>query len=87
MRGVLWALALPGAHPGQPLPRRQDPTHPPFPADFLLIYSLFWKTDDGKPSCDFTNQKVWIIIWQSLNVLGEVGLLAALGELDPVAPH
>jgi len=48
-------------------------------ADFLLIYSLFWKTDDGKPSCDFTNQKVWIIIWQSLNILGEVGLCAALG--------
>ena len=28
------------------------------PADFLLVYSLFWKAIDGKPVCDFTNQKV-----------------------------
>ena len=28
------------------------------PADFLLVYSLFWKAVDGKPVCDFTNQKV-----------------------------
>ena len=28
------------------------------PADFLLVYSLFWKAMDGKPVCDFTNQKV-----------------------------
>ena len=27
-------------------------------ADFLLVYSLFWKAADGKPVCDFTNQKV-----------------------------
>lgn len=48
-------------------------------ADFLLIYSLFWKTDDGKPSCDFTNQKVWIVIWQVLNCLAVPGLGVALG--------
>merc|ERR1712080_593857 len=47
-------------------------------ADFLVIYSLFWKKDDGKPSCDFTNQKVWIFIWQVLNIFGILGLCAAL---------
>merc|ERR1712059_40663 len=47
--------------------------------DFLLFYSLFWKTDGGKPSCDFTDQKVWILIWQVLNAIGVLGLAVALG--------
>ena len=48
-------------------------------ADFLLLYSLFWKSDDGKPSCDFTNQKVWIMIWQVCNIGAVLGLAVALG--------
>ena len=51
-----------------------------FQADFLLLYSLFWKSDDGKPSCDFTNQKVWILIWQVCNVMAILGLTVALGK-------
>jgi len=48
-------------------------------ADFLLVYSLFWKAIDGKPVCDFTNQKVWVIIWQIMNLLGVLGVGVALG--------
>jgi len=50
-----------------------------FYADFLLVYSLFWKAIDGKPVCDFTNQKVWVIIWQIMNLLGVLGVGVALG--------
>ena len=49
-------------------------------ADTILLYSLFKKSDEGKPSCDFTNQKVWILIWATLNILAVVGLLVALGN-------
>ena len=52
---------------------------PPAAADTILLYSLFKKSDEGKPSCDFTNQKVWILIWATLNILAVVGLLVALG--------
>jgi len=48
-------------------------------ADFLLVYSLFWKAMDGKPVCDFTNQKVWVIMWQIMNLLGVLGIGVALG--------
>ena len=48
-------------------------------ADFLLLYSLFWKSDGGKPACDFTNQRVWIMIWQVLNIVAILGLAVALG--------
>jgi len=48
-------------------------------ADFLLVYSLFWKAIDGKPVCDFTNQKVWVIMWQIMNLLGVLGVGVALG--------
>ena len=53
---------------------------PPAAADTILLYSLFKKSDEGKPSCDFTNQKVWILIWATLNILAVVGLLVALGN-------
>jgi len=45
----------------------------------ILLYSLFIKTNDGKPGCDFTNQKVWIWIWEILNILAIIGLIIALG--------
>ena len=48
-------------------------------SDFLLLFSLFWKSDNGKPSCDFTNQKVWLLIWQVCNAFGVLGLAVALG--------
>jgi len=48
-------------------------------ADFLLVYSLFWKAVDGKPVCDFTNQKVWVIMWQVMNLVGVIGIGVALG--------
>jgi len=51
----------------------------PAAADTILLYSLFKKSDEGKPTCDFTNQKVWILIWATLNILAVVGLLVALG--------
>ena len=51
-------------------------------ADVILLYSLFIKTNDGKPGCDFSNQKVWIWIWEIINILAIVGLIIALGELD-----
>merc|ERR1711864_61967 len=47
--------------------------------DILLLYSLFGGTGDGRPACDFLNQKVWILIWQVCNVLSVLGLLIALG--------
>ena len=50
-------------------------------ADVILLYSLFIKTNDGKPGCDFSNQKVWIWIWEIINILAIVGLIIALGEL------
>ena len=53
---------------------------PPTAADTILLYSLFKKSDEGKPTCDFTNQKVWILIWATLNILAVVGLLVALGN-------
>jgi len=48
-------------------------------ADFLLVYSLFCKARDGKPVCDFTNQKVWVVMWQMMNLLGMLGVGVALG--------
>merc|ERR1712025_8584 len=48
-------------------------------ADVILLYSLFIKTNDGKPGCDFSNQKVWIWIWEIINILAIVGLIIALG--------
>merc|ERR1711936_753522 len=48
-------------------------------ADFLLIWSLNRRSEEGKFLCDFTSQKVWIVLWQVMNILGVVGLLVALG--------
>ena len=28
--------------------------------------------------CDFTSQKVWIILWQILNLIGIIGLIVAM---------
>ena len=47
--------------------------------DIVLLFSLFQKTSDDKPSCDFPNQKVWIWIWEILNIFAIIGLLVALG--------
>ena len=52
-----------------------------FSADFILLLSLFKKTTEGKPSCDFANQKVWICIWEVLNIVAIVGLIVALGNI------
>ena len=51
-----------------------------FPADFLLIWSLNRRSDEGKFLCDFSSQKVWILLWQVMNILGVCGLVVALGE-------
>ena len=51
-----------------------------FSGDIILLFSLFKKTNEGKPSCDFTNQKVWIWIWEVLNIFAVVGLIIALGK-------
>ena len=48
--------------------------------DFLLLWSLNRRTSEGKFLCDFTSQKVWIILWQILNVIGIVGLLILIGQ-------
>merc|ERR1719499_1614291 len=48
-------------------------------ADFLLLWSLNRRTDEGRFLCDFTSQKVWIIMWQVFNLVGVVGLIVALG--------
>ena len=50
-------------------------------ADVILLLSLFKKNSEGKPSCDFPNQKVWIYIWEVLNILAIVGLVVALGKI------
>ena len=92
LRGLLRSLHLPRPRPYRGLPRRWAVEQnkevlrftikimklPPAAADTILLYSLFKKSDEGKPSCDFTNQKVWILIWATLNILAVVGLLVAL---------
>ena len=50
------------------------------PADCLLLWSLNRRTQEGKFLCDFSSQKVWIFIWQIINILGVIGLVVALGE-------
>jgi len=47
--------------------------------DIILLFSLFKQTEEAKPACDFLNQKVWIFIWEILNILAIIGLIAALG--------
>merc|ERR1712168_432563 len=49
--------------------------------DVILLFSLFQKTNEGKPSCDFPNQKVWILIWEVMNIFAVVCLIVALGRL------
>ena len=60
-------------------------------ADFILLYSLFWKTNEKKPACEFSNQKVWIWIWLVLNLLAVLGLAVALGKavlkVSVMIPH
>ena len=51
-----------------------------FSGDIVLLFSLFQKTSEDKPSCDFPNQKVWICIWEILNIFAVIGLLVALGN-------
>ena len=48
--------------------------------DVILLFSLFQKTNEGKPSCDFPNQKVWILIWEVMNIFAVVCLIVALGR-------
>ena len=48
--------------------------------DIILYFSLFQQSNQGKPDCDFLNQKVWICIWEILNLLGLLALIVALGE-------
>jgi len=48
-------------------------------ADFLLLWSLYKRTDEGRFLCDFGSQKVWIILWQVFNVIGIIGLFISLG--------
>ena len=50
------------------------------PGDIILYFSLFHQSSQGKPDCDFLNQKVWIYIWEILNLLGLLALMVALGE-------
>lgn len=47
--------------------------------DFLLLWSLNKRTKEGKFLCDFTSQKVWIILWQIMNILGLLGLVISMG--------
>merc|ERR1712154_561819 len=47
--------------------------------DIILLFALFKQTSEGKPACDFLNQKVWIFIWEILNILAIIGLIVALG--------
>ena len=48
--------------------------------DIILLFSLFKQSSEGKPACDFLNQKVWIIIWEILNILAIIALSVALGK-------
>ena len=50
--------------------------------DFLLLWSLNKRTKEGKFLCDFTSQKVWIILWQIMNILGLLGLVISMGRWD-----
>ena len=49
-----------------------------FSGDFLLLWSLNRRTSEGKFLCDFTSQKVWIILWQIMNIIGIIGLIVAM---------
>ena len=49
-----------------------------FTGDFLLLWSLNRRTSEGKFLCDFTSQKVWIILWQIMNIIGIIGLIVAM---------
>jgi len=51
-------------------------------ADFLLLYSIFWsraKSAGGNSDCEYPMQKVWMVMWQVLNLIAIIGLLVALG--------
>ena len=60
----------------------RDLIHLIFAGDFLLLWSLNKRTKEGKFLCDFTSQKVWIILWQILNVFGILGLVVAMDRLN-----
>jgi len=46
-------------------------------ADFLVLYSVFWKGDKTE-DCAYPNQKVWIIVWQTINIIAIIGLITAI---------
>ena len=50
----------------------------------MLLWSLNRRTSEGKFMCDFTSQKVWIISWQILNIIGIIGLSVAIGKYPRV---
>ena len=86
-RLFLWALSLLVSHYRWSLccrslsPNSVDQkSFQSFPADFLLIWSLNRRSEEGKFLCDFSSQKVWILLWQVMNILGVCGLVVALGE-------
>jgi len=47
-------------------------------ADVVILYTLFWKSGEAKATCDFPNQKIWIIIWEVLNIFAIIGLIVAI---------
>jgi len=48
-------------------------------ADVVILYTLFSKNAEGKPQCEFPDQKIWLLIWQVMNILAIIGLLVAIG--------
>jgi len=47
-------------------------------ADVLVLYSVFWKGDKNE-DCEYPNQRIWLGIWQVLNILAVLGLIIAIG--------
>ncbi|XP_023338520.1 uncharacterized protein LOC111709144 [Eurytemora carolleeae] len=47
-------------------------------ADFLILYTVFWKGEKND-DCEYPTQRIWIILWQAMNAFAIIGLLVAIG--------
>jgi len=46
-------------------------------ADLLVLYSVFWKGEKNE-DCEYPNQKIWVVLWQVMNIFAIVGLIVAI---------
>jgi len=47
-------------------------------ADLMVLYSVFWKGEKNQ-DCEYPTTKVWIRMWQGMNIIAVLGLLVAIG--------